>query len=193
MEGKKTASFLEECRKNSTRHYSQRFLTASASFNSGLQYALKPPDQKLCHTCSRLLRFPVERKTCALCEEIYCRNCSSRDLALTLPDDLDPGDVGHEIAQVGVRVLSKEEAEEMDKNSNTQTGSLHGACVQRYRVCHDCREHVQHVMKVMNFNDKLAQLQAELVDLQEQIVAVLDDEHVNLCLYSKTPLRQASG
>ena len=47
--------------------------------------------------------------------------------------------------------------------------------MQRYRVCHPCREHVTHVLKVMSFNDQLAHMQGELVDLQEQIAAVLDE------------------
>ncbi|XP_076453454.1 uncharacterized protein LOC143288711 [Babylonia areolata] len=180
-------SYLEECKKNVKNK--SLFLATSASFNAGLQYALKPPDQKLCTTCSKLLRFPVERKTCALCDKIFCRNCSSRDLALAVPDHLDPGDTSHEMAQINVRVLSKEEGEELDKHSGGSSSSTGGggsssssssssssAPLHRYRTCHPCRDHVAHVLRVMNFNDMLTQIQAEMVDLQEQISAVLDEQ-----------------
>ncbi|XP_070173755.1 uncharacterized protein [Littorina saxatilis] len=171
-------TFLEECKKHAARNKSL-FRTTSESFNAGLQYALKPPGQKLCKACSKVLRFSVERKTCALCDEVFCRNCSSRDLALTMPDDLHPGDTGHEMTQVNVMVLSKEEAEELDKsNNNNGAAGNPNVAMQRYRVCDGCREHVSHVMQVMAFNDTLTQIQAELFDLQEQITAVLDEQDI---------------
>lgn len=71
--------------------------------------------------------------------------------------------------------LSCVQSEELDKTSNPTIWHVNGGWNQRFRVCNGCLSKIKQELSAIDFNDSLTRLQAELVDLQEQIAAVLDD------------------
>ncbi|XP_046542420.1 vacuolar segregation protein PEP7-like isoform X2 [Haliotis rubra] len=142
-------------------------ISKSKQMKTKLHNAVKIAKRKtLCSQCDKDLFVPSDRKQCVVCDEIFCKTCSSKDLVVFYPRGaVHQSDEGRarpdmDVIQPGTDVSKMAE---MWRN---------------YRVCCECVKYVGRELRVFHFNLELQNKHHEMIDIKNQIVAILERESI---------------
>ncbi|XP_067668727.1 uncharacterized protein [Haliotis asinina] len=140
-------------------------ISKSTQMKTKLKNAVKIAKRKtFCSHCEKDLFVPSDRKQCVVCDEIFCKTCSCKDLVVFYPrGTVHQSDKGRarpdmDVIQPGTDVSNMAEI------------------WRNYRVCCECLKHVGRELRVFHFNIELQNKHHEMIDIKRQIVAILERE-----------------
>ncbi|CAL1527300.1 unnamed protein product [Lymnaea stagnalis] len=151
--------FMTELHHQLEKQSKNSFLSSYLHLNNTGQRHNKQSNKKVkeCQSCRRPLSVLTEIRDCALCDKPFCIMCIYKTLQLYLPLGTDLK--GHlDIQQIKFHVLADKQ-NEIEGIEASET----------YRVCVDCEDLVGRNLKILEFNNKIVEVEQEMFDLQRQI------------------------